>query len=342
MRLDSLKQAKGSPRSVSWRVSGPVLYGAGHFRGRVPTEASYQAITLDACKAYHQRFIKPRGARLFVVGDMTEAQVRDKFGKPLAQWKGKVPKVARAPKARSMKGKVFFVNIPGATQSAVSFMHFGPARKARDYYANEMMAAILGGSFSSRINMNLRENKGYSYGARGGFHYTRDGGVFNMNSAVRIDTTYQTVLEMLDELEALDSGKRPAAQPELDREQNGAILGLPGRFATARQALQQYRELVYHGMPLDYYNSFVDRLSKVTVAEVMKAAKKHLAPEQAKIVVVGDASAPLIHRVDGKDVPLMKDGKQVTLLEGLRELVASGKLGKGELVVLDPDGKVVE
>jgi zinc protease len=341
-RLDRLKQAKGSPRTVSSRVSGPVLYGDGHFRGRVATEASYQAITLDACKDYHQRFLKPQGARLFVVGDMTEAQVREKFGQPFAQWKGKVPKVAATPRTNPMQGKLFFVNIPGATQSAVTFMHFGPGRKARDYHANEMMAAVLGGSFSSRINMNLRENKGYSYGARGGFNYTRDNGVFNMNSAVRSDTTYQTVLEMLDELEALSSGKRPATQAELDREMNGAILGLPGQFATARQALHQYRELVYHGLPLNYYNSFVDRLGKVTVAQVMKAAKQHLQPGQARIVVVGDASAPLIHRVGDKDVPLLKDGEQVTLLEGLRELVKSGKLGKGELVVLDPDGKVIE
>jgi zinc protease len=342
LRLDRLKQAKGSPRTVLSRVSGPVLYGDGHFRGRIATEASYQAITLDACNAYLTRSLKPQGARLFVVGDMTEAQVREKFGQPFAQWKGKVPKIAATPRASSMKGKVFFVNIPGATQSAVNLMHFGPGRKARDYHANEMMAAVLGGSFSSRINMNLRENKGYSYGARGGFRYTRDDGSFNMNSAVRSDTTYQTVLEMLGEIEALSSAERPASQAELEREMNGAILGLPGQFATARQALHQYRELVYHGLPLDYYNTFVDQLGKVTVAQVMKAARQHLKLDQVKIVVVGDASAPLIHRVDGKDVPLMKDGEQVTLLDGLRDLVKSGKLGKGELVVLDPDGKVVQ
>ncbi len=341
-RKNSLRQAKASPRSLAGRVSGTVLYGSQHRRGRVVTEASYDAISIEDCRAYRERTLKPGGARLFVVGDMTKRQVIERFGAPLAKWKGRVPRLARQRRSKSVDGRVFFVHVPGAEQSSVQVLHFGPRRKARDYLANQMMAAILGGSFVSRINMNLREDKGYSYGAFGGFRYTRDDGVFRLSSQVRSNTTYQTVLEMMGELSALQSGKRPPTKAELGREIAGTVAGLPARFATARQALGQYRSLVYYGLPLDYYNTYVGKLGRVTIAQVKRAAKKHLSVKNAKILVVGDRDALIIHRVDGKDQPLMKDGKQVTLLEGLKDLVASGKLGKGELVILDADGQPID
>jgi zinc protease len=337
-RIEGVKQSKGSPTAVAGRVSGAVLYGEQHPFGTVVTEASLKAISLDDCKAMTKKWLEPGGAKLFVVGDLTEKQVRGYFeGGALAAWRGTLPHVAALPAPKGPKGRIFFVNIPGAAQSQVQVMHFGPKRTAPDYFANAMMASVFGGGFASRINMNLREEKGYSYGARGGFSYTKDYGTFTGSASVRTDSTYQTLLEIDKEVKAI-KGDKPVTAAELDREKQGAILGLPGRFSTGQAALGQYRNLVYFGLPLDYYGSFVAKIGKVNEAQV-KAATKHLEPSKAVYLVVGDGDAGVIIRKDGKDVPYEKDGKPITLRAALMDLAARGDVGAGGFVELDTDGK---
>ncbi len=338
-RIESVRQSKGTPASVAGRVNGSVLFGRAHPFGAVTTEASLSAITLDDCKAFASTRLKPQNAQLFVVGDLTEAQVRSYFeGPALAAWKGAAAKPAALPKPSPGAGRVFFVHIPGAAQSQVAAMHLGPRRTATDYFPTSMLGAVFGGSFSSRINMNLREDKGYSYGARGGFSYSRAYGTFSASASVRTDSTYQTLLEIDRELKELWKGGRPVTKEELEREKQGAILGLPGRFATGQAALGQYRSLVYYGLPLDYFNSYVDKLGRVTESQVKNVAARHLRPGQAVYLVVGDGDAPVVVRVGSKDQPLMKDGKPVTLRAALTDLAARGDLGQGGLVELDPDG----
>ena len=344
-RLESLKQAKGSAASVGRRLKNRILYGARHPFGSIVTEKSYKAIGVEDCKRYHRSYIKPRKARLYVVGDMTEKQVSDKFGKLLgAGWRGTPRRSARLPRPRSERGKLFFVHVPNAKQSMLYAMHFGPQRKARDFFANSMMSAVLGGSFSSRVNMNLREDKGYSYGARARLGYSRAYGEMVASSSVRVDSSHQSLLEMFKEMTDLATGARPATPSELAREVNGAILSLPGQFATAGAALSRYRGLVYYGLPLDYYNSYVKNVRGIDTKQVNASAKKHLDPSDAIILVVGDGDAAQIYRNDaGKDVPLVDDkGQPVTLEAALKKLVASGKVGKGAFVRLDADGNVVK
>ena len=339
-RIESVKQSKGNPASVAGRVTGPVLYGLTHPFGTVTTEESLKAITLDDCKQYATKWLKPGGARLFVVGDLTEAQIRTYFDGPsLATWKGAGPKSPALPTPKGPAGRIFFVNVPGAAQSQVSMLHFGPKRTAADYFANSMMAAVFGGGFSSRINMNLREDKGYSYGARGGFGYSKTYGTFQASASVRTDSTYQTLLEIDREVKDLWKGTRLVTAEELDREKQGAILGLPGRFQTAQAALGQYRGLVYFGLPLDYYNKYVASVGKVTEAQIKASAAKQLKPGQAVYLIVGDGDAKVVVREGKKDVPYMKDGKHLTLREALADLAARGDVGQGGLVELDTDGK---
>jgi zinc protease len=343
-RLEALKQAKGSASSIAGRINGPVLYGEAHPFGRIVTEASLGAITLDDCRAYHAKWVKPKGARMFVVGDLTEKQIRERFdGEALKAWKGKVPKLPALPAPKAAKGRIFFVNVPGAKQSEISVLHFGPKRTAKDFFETMVMSSVLGGGFASRINMNLREDKGYSYGARAGFAYSRYYGTFGGSSSVVSESTYQALLEMKKEIDALRTGKAPATTDELTREKTGAIQSLPGRFATASASLSTFRSLVYYSLPLDYYGSFVTKLDKVTAKQVAAAAKKHLKPGEAVYLVVGDGSVPVVQRPEGskKDEPLLKEGKPVTLLDSLRDLAASGALGKGDLVILDADAHVV-
>ncbi len=336
-RLESLKQSKGSPRSVAGRLLGSTIYGPRHPFGTFSTEKSLAKIKIKDCTSYYKSYIRPQGARLFVVGDMTQAQITEKFAPLLAKWKGKPKKVGKIPPPKSRKGRVFFVDIPGSAQSSIYVSHTGPNRMDKNYYANQMMAGVLGGGFSSRINMNLREDKGYSYGARGSFSYNRHFGTFIASSSVRSDSTSQSLHEIFGEMTSIKDGSRAATADELAREQNGAILGLPARFATAGQVLRMYRRLVYFDLPMSYYNEYVKNFSAVTVDQVNKAAAELLHPENTIILVVGDGDAKQIVRGDdNKDVKT-----EVTLRETLKELAASKMGGKGKLVFIDADGKVL-
>jgi zinc protease len=320
----------------------------------VVTEASLAAITLDDCRQYVSTYGKPANARLFIVGDLTEAEVRGFFEKgDLAAWTGAPVKLPALPAPKAPPGRIFFVDIPGSAQSQISMLHAGPQRTAPDFFANTMMAAVLGGGFTSRVNMNLREEKGYSYGARGGFGYTKQYGTFNASASVQADATYQSILELAREVKELASGARPVGKDELVREKQGAILGLPSQFGTAQAALGNYRRLVYFGLPLDYYNGFVARVGQVNEAQVKASAVKHLKPGQALYLVVGDGNAKMIVGVSKKEIdpvtkqektvwtrePYLKDGKQLTLREALADLAARGDVGAGGLVELDRDGR---
>ena len=351
--IEGVKQQKGSPASISNRVQAPVLFGKKSPYGAVITPESLKAITLDDCKSYASHWLKPHGAKLFVVGDLTEAQLRTAFGKDSAAgkkivgWTGNVPSLPKVAAGKPMDGRIFLVDVPGAAQSNVSVLAFGPKRTAKDYFSNTLASSVLGGGFTSRINMNLREDKGYAYGARGSFGYSRDYGTFTATASVRTDSTFQSLLEMTKEIEAMASGKSPPTAEELEREKAGVVLGLPGRFATAAQSLGQYRSLSYFGLPLDYFNHYVEHMTKVDAAQV-KGSLAHLPKLKsgdAVLLVVGDANAAMIeHKLgpDGKafvDAPLLdKDGKAVTLRAALEKAAASGDYGHGGLVVLDADG----
>lgn len=342
-RLESLKQAKGSPRSVAGRLIRGTVYGQKHPFGTFTTEKSLGKLKIGDCKSYYKSYIKPQGARLFVVGDMTKDEITARFAPLLVKWKGKGKKLAKLPKPKRRNGRVFFVDIPGSAQSSIYIAHMGPDRMDPGFYANQMMSGVLGGGFSSRINMNLREDKGYSYGARGSFSYNRHFGTFFASSSVRSDSTRQSLDEIFDEMSAMKDGKKPTTAQELAREQSGTILGLPARFATARQVLGMYRTLVYYDLPMSYYNDYVKNFSAVTIDQVNKAATNLLHPEDSIILVVGDGSAKQIVRSDdGKDVPRMSaDGKStLTLRDTLKDLAESELGGKGKLVILDADGKV--
>ncbi len=316
-RVAGLKQMRGVPGAVAGRLADSIAYGEGHPYARFPTEASYGSFGLDDCKRFIAERVRPASAQLFVVGDITRAEVEEKLGARLAAWKGKATAPAKPGPAKPRPGRVFFVDIPNAAQSVVYLMHGGPKRTAPDYRPTSVMSGILGEGFSSRINMNIREKHGYAYGARGGFAYTRTDSTYRANASVKTDVTKESIVEMLKEIRGMKDGE--ATDEELSREKQGRILSLPARFATGGAALAAYRELIYYGLPMDYYESFVQGIQTVDHAGIKAAAKKYLRPGDLQLFVVGD-------------------GK--TVLPKLKELAATADFGgKGDVTILDTDGK---
>jgi predicted Zn-dependent peptidase len=344
----AIQQAKGSPASVAGRLYGGVFYGEKHPLGKMTTEASVEAVTAADCKAYVAAWLKPTGARLYVVGDISRKQIEEKIGGRLAGWKGAPKKSAAVGAAKPRKGRIFFVDVPGAAQSQIYLVHPGPQRKAGDYFPTRIAAAIFGGGFASRMNMDLREKRGYAYGAGGGFRYTRTLGTMMASASVRTDATKASVQSMYNELVSIgdpkytftfdvaDCAEKPeseGAEPkacvhapieisdeELKREKEGAILALPAQFATGSSVLGSFRTLDYYGLPQNYYATFIKKIQAVDKKAVVKAAKTHFRPEKAQFLIVGDGAK---------------------VLDGLKALLASGTIGKGDLVILDIDGNVV-
>jgi zinc protease len=317
-RIAGLTQMKGTPAAVAGRLSPSIVYGPEHSFGRFATEASYGAIKLEDCKKFVADYVKPGGAKLFVVGDTSKDELTKEIGARLKGWKGSA-KAAPAPaKARPRAGKIFFVDIPGAPQSVVQILALGPGRKATDYQPTSIMSAILGGGFTSRINMNIREKHGYAYGAGGGFAYNRSGSTFRTSASVRKDVTKESILEMLKEMKGMREGDPTDA--ELGREKDGKILALPAQFATGASTLAAFRDLVFYGLPLNYFDSVVAKVKAVDIPAVKKAAGKHIKLGELQLLVVGDGSA---------------------VLPKLQELVTAKELGADKIVRLDVDGNPV-
>jgi len=319
-RIEALKQQKGAVASVASRLSGHMVYGPKHALGRLETESSYGSITVADCRKHYRDWLKPGGTRLFVVGDIDEKGIRQQVQDRLVarKWKGKAARTASFGKIKPLSGRIFFVGIPGSQQSALYLSYPGPSRNAPDYFATDLMASVFGGGFAGRLNMNLREDKGWAYGARGGFSYHRHGSTFVASASVQTDHSQEALMEMVRELTVLSDGSSPVKPAELEREKNGSTLALPAGFATRSAVLQRYRDLLYYGLPLDYYNTYVASIQAVTTEEVARAARTHLRPDALQVLVVGDPD------------------KVLPTLKLLRE---NQTFGPGDLVVLDADGK---
>lgn len=314
-RKASITQSKGSPGPVAGRVFAPLVWGEGHAYGRVETELTVDAIKLADCTKVVAK-LKPGGARLWVTGQITPDEIRTELAARLPEWKGKAPTKVSAGPPKPRLGTVFFVHVKDAPQSSVYVGHAGPKRDAPDYEATDLMAEILGGSFASRINMNLREDKGYTYGSRAGFGYRRAGSTFSASAQVRTDATGPALREIAKEIAGMRSSD--AKTEELFRVQEGALLALPADFDTPSATLGAFRQLKYFGLPLDWHAGYQKRLRAVDIAAVRKAAEKHLRAKDFVVLVVGDASK---------------------VLKDLDAIAAEKVFGAGGLVFLDADAQ---
>jgi predicted Zn-dependent peptidase len=310
-----LKQAKASPSGIAALLWDVAVWGANHPYARLTSEASLARLRRADC-AKLAASLDARGARVFAVGAWTEPELRAALEPLLQGFRGRAAKPIVVGPARPAIGTLYFVDVPGAEQSEIRVGHPGPDRRAADYEAASLMAAILGGGFSSRINMNLREDKGWAYGARGGFAYRPQGGSFVASSSVRTDATRGAVEEIVAEIRRMRAAD---VQPdELARERDGVLLSLPASFATGERTASTLRGLRAFDLPLDYYDGYQDRIRATDVAAVRKAAVDHLRESDLQVLVVGDGA---------------------TVRADLQALAASGALGRGGFIELDADGK---
>ena len=285
-RRAAISQQKASVGALAGRLQGRVAWGATHPHGQITTAATLRETTTTGCAALWQRQFKPKGATLYVVGDLTRSELLAMWTPLLHDWQGQAPAMAPLPPPGPTGRHIFVADVPGSPQASLLVATPGPSRQSPTYAANSLLAAILGNGFSSRINMNLREAHGWAYGARGNFDYTENQGLWLASASVRLDATGPALAELLKEMDGVRMADVTA--DEISREREGTIAGLPARWATSDAVLGGLRRAAYFGLPLNDDATLAARLTAVTAASIRDAAQTWIHPESASILVVGD------------------------------------------------------
>ena len=290
-RLTTLQQQRDNAQSIADRVYASVLYGGKHPYGRSligDARAAEMMSGADVRQFYETHFL-PNNSALVVVGDVTPAQIVPKLEKAFGQWKrGPAPQVDLAADVPARgRAAVYLVDRPGAAQSVIQIGHVGVARSTPDYFPLLVMNTMLGGQFTSRLNLNLREDKGYTYGARSGYSFRRGAGPFSASAGVQTAVTKESVAEFLKELRGI-RGDVPVTERELEFAKQAIVRGFPRSFETPGQIGNRLTDLVLYNLPDDYFNSYAARVRAVTLADVQRVAQKYLDPAHAAVLVVGD------------------------------------------------------
>jgi predicted Zn-dependent peptidase len=291
LRRTQLLQQRDEPVLVANVAFPAIVYGAAHPYGRplAGNDSSVTGLSRARVAAFYGTYYRPNGARLLVVGDVTLEEARRLVAPRFGGWaRGDVPAATAAAAPAPAPRAIYLIDKPGAAQSVVRIGHVGPARDTPDYFALQVLNTILGGAFTSRLNQNLRETHGYTYGAGSAFSLRRVGGPFVAQASVVTAKTDSSLIEFLKELRRIRDEAVPAA--ELEKAKQYLSLGLPGDFETTAGAAFRFRDLLIYGLPLDYYAGYIDRINAVTAADVQRVARRYIDPDRFDIVIVGDRS----------------------------------------------------
>ena len=294
LRLERLRQMKDHAGAMAERAFARALYDShpyGHLG--LGTSASLTATTVDETRLLHAALFTPAGATLVIVGDRPAEELLDVAGGVFGEWRAASSTMtvdraaALAPPPAMPLTRLGVVSRPGAAQSELRIGHACAPRATPDYHALLMLNTILGGQFVSRINLNLREDKGYTYGVRTGFDLRKGIGPFVMQTSVGTDVTVPAVREALNEIAAIAS-TRPATADELALGFATLSKGYPRGFETATQVARSVAQLALHGLPDTYFEDFIPRLAQIGTDDVSRVAARYLDVSRMATVIVGD------------------------------------------------------
>ncbi|HSW39017.1 MAG TPA: pitrilysin family protein, partial [Acidobacteriota bacterium] len=287
-RLTQISQQKDNPAVQAIKVFFEAVYGATHPYGftDLGSEQSNVAITRDDLTGFYRQGYVPANSALAVAGDIDEEELMRLAEKFFGSWRGHGSISAPAPVSRRKGRRVVIVDRPDAGQTVLRIGHVGAARSDPDNVSIEVMNTALGGLFSSRINLNLREKHGYTYGASSAFLFRRGPGPFLVGTSVRADVTAEAIAEIFNEIERMRAEK--LSDRELALAKDSITRSLPGMFETTAEVVASLGRLYVHDLPLRYYHDLPEEIEAVTAEAVRHAAEKHLRPEEAVIVAVGD------------------------------------------------------
>ena len=287
----NLRRQREQPGYIASRIFSAVVYGPGHPYTRTTTEASVGAIARDDLVAFHDRYYRPQNTSFVVAGDITPDEAVAKLQRVFGAWQrtGDRAVAQVTPPAGPKQTAIYLYDRPGSPQSHVVVGHLGPRRDVPDYFALALANTAFGGAFNSRLNLNLREKHGFTYGASSGFSYRRvpEVGVFTAGASVHTAKTDSALAEIVAELRAL-RGARPLTSEELAFAKSGITKGIPLAFETVPQIAGGAATILSDNLPLDYYDTIVTKVEAVSIQDAVAAAQRHIDPDRMAIVIVGD------------------------------------------------------
>lgn len=287
-RLGDLAQHLEDAGAMADEMASLALYGPGHpfATGALGTEAAIRATTRADLFGFWQQHYIPNNSALVLSGDLTEPEARALAEAHFGSWQAGPAPERRAAPAVGGTARVVIVPKADASQTALQVTLLGTDRKTPDYAALEVLNAALGGLFTSRINTNLREDKGWSYGVYSMFDYRRTAGPFEIVGSVRTSATGAAVSEIFKEVRALREHRLPA--DELKTAINAQVLSLPGHFDTNEGVGASLASIFAYDLPLDYYSTLAEQFERVTAEQVQAVAQRYLVPENMVVVAVGE------------------------------------------------------
>jgi zinc protease len=310
-RLARIQQEKVQPIGMALRVFPKLLYGEGHAYSNpltgTGTEDTAKRMTQTDLVKFHQTWFKPNHSTLVVVGDTTLAEIQPKLEKLFQAWKpGDVPKKDIRTVAQQEKPSVYLMDRPGALQSVILAAHVSPPKANPQEIPIETMNEILGGTFTSRINMNLREDKHWSYGARSLIWDARGQRPFIVFAPVQTDKTSEAMQEILKELRGILGGI-PITNEEVTKAKAARSLTLPGQWETMGAVGESMGEIARYGLPDDYFNTYADHVKALGMDDIKAAASAVVHPDNLVWVVVGDRekTEPVVKKLNLGPVRLM-------------------------------------
>jgi zinc protease len=295
--LVGLTQARDNPNAIASNVFAKVVYGDAHPYGRVLTESSVKAITRDDVIAFSKAYFQPGRAVITVSGDVDPATARSEVEKAFAKWPagGSRPTFAY-PQPPALKPRtIYLVDKPKAAQSVFALGIPGPTRATPDYYAIQVMNMVLGGLFQSRINHNIREVKGYSYGVNSSFGYGRGPGAFRAGGGIVTDKSDSALVEFMKELRGA-RGDVPFTDDEIEQGKAALIQSLPQRFSSVNAMAGSIASIYTQDLPESYFRDYAAKVNAITRDDLVRVAQKYVDLDHLNIVIVGDRSvieAPL-------------------------------------------------
>jgi zinc protease len=288
-RLVALAQAKAQPSSIAGRVFPKVLYGAAHPMGQMATEESYKAITREDILAFYKAYFQPGRALIMVTGDVNAASARAAVEKALAAWAagGSKPAFTYPALPAPRPATIYIVDKPGAAQSTFAIGNPGPPRNTPDYFALQVMNTMLGGLFQSRLNANIREEKGFSYGVSSSFAFGKGPGAFRTGGDIQSAKTDAALIEFMKELRGI-GGSRPVTDEELKTAKDALIQRLPTTFASVSGLNGAIASLWTQALSDNYYQQYEKAIAAITKEDVVRVAKQYIDLGHLSIVIVGD------------------------------------------------------
>ncbi|MFT5535576.1 MAG: zinc protease [Candidatus Paceibacteria bacterium] len=287
-RLGALSQERENAPAVAARVELAALYGDVHRYGstELGNEAAVKATGRADLEGFWTQHYVPGNAALVVSGDITREALKALAETRFGEWKGAPGEQAALGPVQPTSARLILVDKPGAPQTAIRVATLGTDRKTPDFEALQVMNAALGGLFTSRINSNLREEKGYTYGTKSGFDYRRAPGPFTIAGSIRTDVTGLAVAEIFKELRGMI--RAPMGTAELANARNSQILSLPGRFETNQAIGASLANIFIYDLGFDYYVGLPARYAAVTAKQAQAVAARYLQPTKMIVIGVGD------------------------------------------------------